>query len=182
MRLICPNCTAQYDVPDDAIPALGRDLHCAACTHDWFFTPPAPRTAVKMPPPLAAPALAPTADVAAKPASARPTIAPGVAAILRAEAARNASAAPPPPPSSPPSPDADLPPPLPRPTSTGFWRGFATVSTSFALLTALYLAADDLSVAWPQLAPSLTSYSSMVDQMRLGLTLGADTLAARFAS
>lgn len=36
MRLICPNCDAQYEVPDDAIPTEGRDVQCSNCGHAWF--------------------------------------------------------------------------------------------------------------------------------------------------
>ena len=36
MRLICPNCDAQYEVPDDAIPEEGRDVQCSNCGHAWF--------------------------------------------------------------------------------------------------------------------------------------------------
>lgn len=36
MRLICPNCDAQYEVPDDAIPVEGRDVQCSNCGHAWF--------------------------------------------------------------------------------------------------------------------------------------------------
>ena len=36
MRLTCPNCTAQYQVPADAIPDNGRDVQCSACEHTWF--------------------------------------------------------------------------------------------------------------------------------------------------
>ncbi len=36
MRLICPNCDAQYEVGDDAIPAAGRDVQCSNCGHGWF--------------------------------------------------------------------------------------------------------------------------------------------------
>jgi predicted Zn finger-like uncharacterized protein len=36
MRLICPNCGAQYDVPVDVIPATGRDVQCSNCAHTWF--------------------------------------------------------------------------------------------------------------------------------------------------
>jgi len=36
MRLTCPNCTAQYEVPADAIPENGRDVQCSACDHTWF--------------------------------------------------------------------------------------------------------------------------------------------------
>ena len=36
MRLICPNCEAQYDVSDDAIPPGGRDVQCSNCQQSWF--------------------------------------------------------------------------------------------------------------------------------------------------
>jgi predicted Zn finger-like uncharacterized protein len=36
MRLICPNCGAQYEVPDDVIPQEGRDVQCSACSNTWF--------------------------------------------------------------------------------------------------------------------------------------------------
>ncbi len=36
MRLTCPNCSAQYEVPDDVIPAGGRDVQCSNCEHTWF--------------------------------------------------------------------------------------------------------------------------------------------------
>ena len=36
MRLICPNCTAQYEVPADVIPPSGRDVQCSNCSHTWF--------------------------------------------------------------------------------------------------------------------------------------------------
>ncbi len=36
MRLICPNCGAQYEVPDDVIPASGRDVQCSNCGNTWF--------------------------------------------------------------------------------------------------------------------------------------------------
>ncbi|KAA9010539.1 zinc-ribbon domain-containing protein [Histidinibacterium aquaticum] len=39
MRLICPNCGAQYEVPDDAIPQAGRDVQCSNCGHTWFEMP-----------------------------------------------------------------------------------------------------------------------------------------------
>lgn len=38
MRLVCPNCEAKYEVPDDAIPDPGRDVQCANCGHAWFQT------------------------------------------------------------------------------------------------------------------------------------------------
>tara|TARA_R110000787_G_scaffold48632_11_gene116965 strand:+ start:1442 stop:2272 length:831 start_codon:yes stop_codon:yes gene_type:complete len=36
MRLICPNCDAQYEVPDDVMPASGRDVQCSNCGQTWF--------------------------------------------------------------------------------------------------------------------------------------------------
>jgi|APEBP8051073058_1049385.scaffolds.fasta_scaffold00010_213 predicted Zn finger-like uncharacterized protein len=36
MRLICPNCDAQYEVADDAIPTEGRDVQCSNCGHAWY--------------------------------------------------------------------------------------------------------------------------------------------------
>jgi predicted Zn finger-like uncharacterized protein len=36
MRLVCTNCDAKYDVPDEAIPEGGRDVQCANCGHAWF--------------------------------------------------------------------------------------------------------------------------------------------------
>ncbi|WP_323770522.1 zinc-ribbon domain-containing protein [Antarctobacter sp.] len=36
MRLICPNCGAQYDVPLEVIPEAGRDVQCSNCGHTWF--------------------------------------------------------------------------------------------------------------------------------------------------
>ena len=36
MRLVCPNCGAQYEVPDDVIPQGGRDVQCSNCGDTWF--------------------------------------------------------------------------------------------------------------------------------------------------
>jgi len=38
MRLICPNCDAQYNVADDAFADGGRDVQCSSCDHTWFQT------------------------------------------------------------------------------------------------------------------------------------------------
>ena len=40
MRLICPNCDAQYEVPTDVIPLGGRDVQCSNCGHTWFQSHP----------------------------------------------------------------------------------------------------------------------------------------------
>ena len=39
MRLICPNCDAQYEVPDNVIPEDGRDVQCSDCGNTWFQGP-----------------------------------------------------------------------------------------------------------------------------------------------
>jgi predicted Zn finger-like uncharacterized protein len=39
MRLICPNCDAQYEVDATLIPDSGRDVQCADCGHVWFQVP-----------------------------------------------------------------------------------------------------------------------------------------------
>lgn len=36
MRLTCPNCAAQYEVPEDVIPDEGRDVQCSNCGETWF--------------------------------------------------------------------------------------------------------------------------------------------------
>ncbi|TMV10231.1 hypothetical protein FGK63_03980 [Ruegeria sediminis] len=36
MRLTCPNCGAQYEVPDEVIPKGGRDVQCSNCDKTWF--------------------------------------------------------------------------------------------------------------------------------------------------
>ena len=39
MRLVCPNCGAQYEVEDSVIPDSGRDVQCSACGHAWYQMP-----------------------------------------------------------------------------------------------------------------------------------------------
>ncbi|KMW60005.1 MJ0042 family finger-like domain protein [Candidatus Rhodobacter oscarellae] len=39
MRLICPNCGAQYEVDDAVIPEQGRDVQCSNCGHTWYQQP-----------------------------------------------------------------------------------------------------------------------------------------------
>lgn len=56
MRLICPNCDAQYEIDDHAIPIEGRDVQCSACGHTWYQRHP------DADPPEEAPAAAPSAD------------------------------------------------------------------------------------------------------------------------
>lgn len=117
MRLVCPNCDAKYEVPDDAIPQSGRDVQCANCNHAWFqmkpgtepasarealvsveplTETPAPAAEVSIAAPAAAPADAD--DLAAPPepmvgvAGKGYAVDESVLAILREEAEREAKA------------------------------------------------------------------------------------------
>jgi predicted Zn finger-like uncharacterized protein len=36
MRLICPNCSAEYEVDVSVIPPNGRDVQCSNCANAWF--------------------------------------------------------------------------------------------------------------------------------------------------
>lgn len=91
MRLVCPNCEAKYEVPDDAIPDTGRDVQCANCGHAWFqmrqrpvvatqpepVTPAAAAAVEEAPPPVAsAPEAAEVADPAPEAAVAASETAP----------------------------------------------------------------------------------------------------------
>lgn len=92
MRLTCPNCDAQYEVPDDVVPTTGRDVQCSNCGQTWFQHHPdhapqeeiselpeddfAPDEEVAPPPPLQQ----------SEPAPARKQLDPAVADILRQEA------------------------------------------------------------------------------------------------
>lgn len=115
MRLICPNCGAQYDVPDGSIPPAGREVQCSGCSHAWFE--------IKAPDTDTAPAI-PVPDIPepdthepateAPPAPPSSTVPPrrpideSVKAILREEAARDSNL-----PAAAPEPDAAAPEPEP---------------------------------------------------------------------
>lgn len=82
MRLTCPKCDAEYEIPDRVIPLKGRDVQCSNCNKTWFFAHPDhveldadPDPATEAPPPAA-----PT----------RRKLDPTVAEILRAEAEHEA--------------------------------------------------------------------------------------------
>lgn len=42
MRLVCPNCSAQYEIDVSMIPDEGRDVQCSNCGHTWFELPAPP--------------------------------------------------------------------------------------------------------------------------------------------
>jgi predicted Zn finger-like uncharacterized protein len=88
MRLSCPNCDAQYEVPDEVMPASGRDVQCSNCGQTWFQHhpdhPPAEDSADYADEPEEA--QAPPPPPPAQPAGARKKLDPAVQNILRAEA------------------------------------------------------------------------------------------------
>lgn len=113
MRLTCPNCSAQYEVPDEVIPEEGRDVQCSNCENTWFQAkypdqpepaavtpiseePAAEETAADPTPTPVDEAFAaePQAEPKSEPAPEKPeatgNIDPAVAGILQEEAAREA--------------------------------------------------------------------------------------------
>ena len=89
MRLICPNCGAQYAVGEDVIPAAGRDVQCSNCAHTWFEMPGASEAAEAKPRrPRTEPSPTDNLEPAPQPPADRKKVDPSVADILREEAAR----------------------------------------------------------------------------------------------
>ncbi len=102
MRLTCPNCGAQYEVPDDVIPSEGRDVQCSNCGTTWFqphadqMNEPVPDEAPAAAPPPEDPADLPEQTPVAEPAEAaeapepapRRELDPEVTGILQEEAER----------------------------------------------------------------------------------------------
>lgn len=103
MRLICPNCDAEYEVDDAAIPDTGRDVQCSNCGHAWFQLPPEIELALEQEEELfgkpGATDPIPDLDEADEPAPApaqpepqRRAVDENLLAILREEAEREAAA------------------------------------------------------------------------------------------
>lgn len=67
MKLACPSCAAEYEVPDGALGADGRKVRCRACGASWFQPPPA-AAAAREAPPLPSPPRGPPAIAEAMPA------------------------------------------------------------------------------------------------------------------
>ncbi|NKE43665.1 hypothetical protein HB662_02680 [Roseomonas frigidaquae] len=61
MRISCPSCSAEYDVPDQALAAGPRTLRCARCGHSFRAALPEPPATESEPPPRSIPPAAPPA-------------------------------------------------------------------------------------------------------------------------
>lgn len=107
MRLVCPNCDAEYEVDATVIPENGRDVQCSNCGHAWFQLPPeveaemAAEEALYEAPPAAFVAAAervsepeaePVRAAAVEPEPVRRSIDESVLAVLREEAEREVEA------------------------------------------------------------------------------------------
>ena len=101
MRLTCPNCLTEYEVPDAAVAGRARTLRCAYCGHQWRREAEVPEeTAAPDPAPLidAPPLLAEPQAPTAPPPAAPPPAAPFYSARQEAAAALERPARPKPPP------------------------------------------------------------------------------------
>ncbi|MBY6160630.1 zinc-ribbon domain-containing protein [Mameliella alba] len=76
MRLVCPNCGAQYDVPLEVIPEAGRDVQCSNCGHTWFQKRLAQTPDARATQPVPAPEATETPDPLPEPAPEAPQPAP----------------------------------------------------------------------------------------------------------
>lgn len=93
MRLVCPNCDAEYEVDASVIPDTGRDVQCSNCGHTWFQPSPAVEAAAEAEEALYEAPPAPAAPIA--PAAPEPvlrSIDESVLAVLREEAEREVEA------------------------------------------------------------------------------------------
>jgi predicted Zn finger-like uncharacterized protein len=146
MRIVCPNCSAAYDVPDSRI-SPSRVVRCAKCVHEWTPLPvlaPA-QAAAEAPVRTAGPASAPAPGSAPAPDSDSTPAAP--AAELRV-----------PPRALPPrdyvedeEPDQNR--------RSGAWGGWlVTLIVLAALCWAAYGWRDQIMQAWP---PSIRLYAAL---------------------
>lgn len=99
MRLVCPNCDAEYEVDAAVIPENGRDVQCSNCGHAWFQLSPdveaelaAEEALYEAPPAPVAAVPEPVAELATAPEPVRRSIDESVLAVLREEAEREVDA------------------------------------------------------------------------------------------
>ena len=101
MRLMCPNCSTQYEIPDEWIPDSGRDVQCFYCARTWIQARvPQAEAPIEAPAPEAGKAVEEVEEVAVSEAEdaqpdkfdepAKGNMNPAVANILKEEAVREA--------------------------------------------------------------------------------------------
>ena len=91
MRLVCPNCKANYEIPRQAVPIGGREVKCDSCGHSWFQTRTKKSTDEQLIEPENKTTKEETEEVASA-ASNQKKIDPSVIKILREEAKREIEA------------------------------------------------------------------------------------------
>lgn len=200
MRITCPKCEAQYEIADEAISADGRAVQCSNCTHTWLQLPKPTLAAVSK--------SKPTVDLSDSAFEAgatnrprRTTVDPAIANILREEAelaqqtpqepARNPRNYPTrdeintalrPKPEAPAAKSAKKKPKPRKPRGQGgFMRGFSVMILFTSVLVAPYVFANDLTAAFPQIEPYMSTYVELADRARLGLNEVANQVMALVA-
>jgi predicted Zn finger-like uncharacterized protein len=137
MRIACPSCQAEYDVPDTML-AGRRAVRCARCGEEWHPEPAAPAATESLPatvPEAEPPAVEPEPAAAAEPAASPTLFVP------------------------PREPRAGRPAPQPRRAGAGVLVGWvATVVILAGLLYTGYAWRDRLMAAWP---PSTRLYAAL---------------------
>jgi predicted Zn finger-like uncharacterized protein len=185
MRLTCPNCDAEYEVPDGMMPAAGRHVQCTSCHTRWFARgsaapPPSeeqiltrlearpPRPAAPEPPAAPAPA-APVVPLRRSPEPSEPPISRPAKPAERPAATRPAAVSP-----TRAAPRLDLdaapptaPQPVPPPAASGrFGFGLVVAVLLFLLALGAYDFRQEIAASVPDAGPALDSYAEAVDDLR----------------
>jgi predicted Zn finger-like uncharacterized protein len=139
MRIVCPSCSAAYDVPDSLMTA-GRQVRCARCGSDWVPLPATPAASPELEAPLEADPPAPPAPPGAAPPLPGAGARPSVATVRPSAMARLAAH-----------------PAMPR-SSTRLWLAWAGSIVLLILLFAVAFAwRSQIVAAWP---PSARAYAA----------------------
>ena len=185
MRLTCPNCDAEYEVPDGMMPATGRHVQCTACHTRWFArgsaadAPSEEQILTRLETRASRPALVASEEPAA-PAPAAPVVTlhrtaepvePPVSRPAK-PAERPAVTRPAPVSASGPAPRLDLDaapttPAPPPPAARGrFGVGLAAALLLFLLALCAYDFRRDIAAKVPETGLALDSYAEVVDDLR----------------
>jgi predicted Zn finger-like uncharacterized protein len=197
MRLTCPNCGAEYEVPEGLVPAAGRHVQCTACHRRWFVRG-GPRailsedqiirrleTRVTRPRPVAIPDPEPEPETP-QAAEDPPFVWEGdEAPVAEPPPGAAAPAVPQPRPVSATMPEplagrptglrldldpAAMPDAAPPPAPSRFGRGLLVALCLFLAALGLYLYAEPIAARVPALAQALQGFAGLVDGLREGLS------------